>query len=64
MTEWFIFTAHVGVYRDIGGTIIAVPGIAEKGLVDTKVKVSTLGGHSSVPPAHTVSSTFLLIDLS
>ena len=59
MVQWFIVTAHVGVYSDIGGTIIAIPGIAEKGLVDTRVKVSTSGGHSSVPPAHTVSGTFL-----
>ena len=44
------------MYGDIGGSIIAIPGIAEKGYVDTRVKVSTLGGHSSVPPAHTVSS--------
>ncbi|KAI0277860.1 carboxypeptidase S [Russula aff. rugulosa BPL654] len=35
------------------GTIIAIPGIAEKGLMNTRVKVSTSGGHSSVPPAHT-----------
>ncbi|KAH9987512.1 hypothetical protein BJV77DRAFT_1070481 [Russula vinacea] len=40
-------------YGDIGGSIIAIPGIAEKGYVDTRVKVSTSGGHSSVPPAHT-----------
>jgi Gly-Xaa carboxypeptidase len=63
MVQWFIVTAHVGVYRDVEGTIIAIPGIAEKGLVDTRVKVSTSGGHSSVPPAHTVSGNVFLIDL-
>jgi Gly-Xaa carboxypeptidase len=41
------------LYSDIGGSIIAIPGIAEKGSVNTKVRVSTSGGHSSVPPAHT-----------
>jgi hypothetical protein len=29
MAQWFIVTAHVGVYRDMGGTIIAIAGIAE-----------------------------------
>ncbi|KAN0111655.1 hypothetical protein V8E52_008216 [Russula decolorans] len=33
---WFIVTAHVGEYRDVEGTIIAIPDIAEKGLVDTR----------------------------
>lgn len=45
----------------MGGSIIAIPGIAEKGYVDTRVKVSTSGGHSSVPPAHTVSCNFLFL---
>jgi len=63
MAQWFIITAHEGVYRDIGGTIIAIPGIAEKGLVDTRVKVSTSGGHSSVPPAYTISGAYFLVDL-
>jgi Gly-Xaa carboxypeptidase len=64
MIGWFIVTARVGVYRDIGGTIIAIPGIAEKGLVNTRVTVSTSGGHSSVPPKHTVSGTFFWLILS
>ncbi|KAH8996149.1 hypothetical protein EDB86DRAFT_3157955 [Lactarius hatsudake] len=38
---------------DMGGSIIAVPGIAEKGYFDAMVMVSTAGGHSSVPPPHT-----------
>jgi Gly-Xaa carboxypeptidase len=49
------FTVFVGMYGDIGGSIIAIPGIAEKGYVDVRVTVSTAGGHSSVPPPHTVS---------
>jgi hypothetical protein len=55
MSQRFTLIALVGTYGDIGGSIIAIPGIAEKGYVDTRVKVSTSGGHSSVPPAHTVS---------
>ncbi|KAH9987511.1 hypothetical protein BJV77DRAFT_1070480 [Russula vinacea] len=41
------------LFSDVGGSIIAIAGIAEKGSVNTKVRVSTSGGHSSVPPAHT-----------
>ncbi|KAH9975656.1 hypothetical protein BJV74DRAFT_178104 [Russula compacta] len=41
------------VFGEIGGSVIAVPGIAEKGYADIRVTVSTRGGHSSVPPPHT-----------
>ncbi|KAH9975657.1 carboxypeptidase S [Russula compacta] len=41
------------LFGDFGGSIIAVPGIAEKGYTDIRVAVSTSGGHSSVPPPHT-----------
>ena len=39
-----------------GDTIFATPGIAEKGYLDARIAVSTPGGHSSVPPSHTVRS--------
>jgi acetylornithine deacetylase/succinyl-diaminopimelate desuccinylase-like protein len=52
--EWFTLIALVGVFGEIGGSTIAIVGTAEKGYMDTMVKVSTAGGHSSVPPAHTV----------
>lgn len=55
--------ALVGVFGDIGGSTIAIVGTAEKGYADTRVKVSTAGGHSSVPPAHTVRCNLLSIDL-
>ncbi|CAA7262813.1 unnamed protein product [Cyclocybe aegerita] len=35
------------------GTVIATPGIAEKGYLDVLVEVTSPGGHSSIPPAHT-----------
>lgn len=38
-----------------GDVIFAMPYTAEKGYFDLKVEISTLGGHSSVPPRHTVS---------
>lgn len=34
--------------------MIATPGIAEKGYLDVRVEVTAPGGHSSVPPKHTV----------
>ncbi len=34
MVNWSVVTARVGVYRDIEGTIIAIPGIAERGLCE------------------------------
>jgi acetylornithine deacetylase/succinyl-diaminopimelate desuccinylase-like protein len=36
------------------GTYLAGPGIAEKGFLNVQVEVKAPGGHSSVPPAHTV----------
>ncbi|THH10750.1 hypothetical protein EW145_g1115 [Phellinidium pouzarii] len=42
-----------GGYSDRFGATIATPAIAEKGKLDVRVQVSTPGGHSSVPPAHT-----------
>ena len=34
--------------------MVATPGIAEKGYIDVRVDVTSPGGHSSVPPSHTV----------
>jgi len=39
------------------GTVFANPGIAEKGSMNVNIDVTTSGGHSSVPPPHTVSAT-------
>ncbi|KAL5537057.1 hypothetical protein ACEPAF_880 [Sanghuangporus sanghuang] len=35
------------------GATFAIPAIGEKGYFDVHVKVTTPGGHSSIPPAHT-----------
>ena len=40
------------------GSVFATLGIAETGYYDVKVEVATAGGHSSVPPPHTVSFSF------
>ncbi|KAI5955184.1 CPS1 [Candida jiufengensis] len=34
-------------------TIVAAPGVAEKGYIDVQVELTTPGGHSSIPPDHT-----------
>ena len=36
------------------GKVFATPGVAEKGYLDTRIDIATAGGHSSVPPSHTV----------
>ncbi|KAI0367059.1 carboxypeptidase S [Pilatotrama ljubarskyi] len=41
-----------GFAQEFGG-VIATPAIAEKGYIDVRVEVTSPGGHSSVPPAHT-----------
>jgi acetylornithine deacetylase/succinyl-diaminopimelate desuccinylase-like protein len=38
------------------GAVIATPGVAEKGYFNVRLEVSSPGGHSSIPPAHTVRS--------
>ncbi|RDB15819.1 Carboxypeptidase S [Hypsizygus marmoreus] len=35
------------------GSVVALPGIAEKGYLDVRVEVTMAGGHSSIPPTHT-----------
>ncbi|KAJ6529669.1 hypothetical protein B0H19DRAFT_968101 [Mycena capillaripes] len=40
-------------YSENYGTVFAVPGVAEKGMVNVEMEVQTPGGHSSVPPEHT-----------
>ncbi|KAI0251422.1 carboxypeptidase S [Lactifluus subvellereus] len=42
-----------GIFGEMSGSVIALAATAEKGYLDTKVAVSTAGGHSSVPPPHT-----------
>lgn len=36
---------------------MATPGVAEKGNLNVLLEISTPGGHSSVPPAHTVRAS-------
>ena len=44
-----------GVFGDLGlGSPFALVGTTENGYLDVHVTVSTPGGHSSLPPEHTV----------
>jgi hypothetical protein len=43
--------AGFGVEYD---TVFATISIAEKGAMNTNIQVTAPGGHSSIPPAHTV----------
>ena len=38
--------------------IMVSPGVAEKGKFDVRFEVSAPGGHSSIPPDHTVRPTY------
>jgi Gly-Xaa carboxypeptidase len=47
-----------GGFTEMYGSVFATPGIAEKGYLDVRVEVTAPGGHSSVPPHHTVSQKY------
>ncbi|KZW02629.1 carboxypeptidase S [Exidia glandulosa HHB12029] len=42
-----------GGFGEQSGAVTAFPALTEKGYLDVRVQVDTLGGHSSVPPPHT-----------
>lgn len=46
------------------GVAVATVGTAEKGYIDTRVEVTAPGGHSSVPPTHTVRFTVFVQSVS
>lgn len=43
-----------GTYLFEDGLALAAPGTSEKGHADLHFEVNTPGGHSSIPPKHTV----------
>lgn len=47
--------SYSGGYAVSDEVIISKPGVAEKGGLNVRFEISAPGGHSSVPPAHTVS---------
>lgn len=59
----FLTSANASVIAGFGeqfGTVFASLGIAEKGYVDVRVDIASPGGHSSIPPPHTVRYLVLL----
>lgn len=44
--------------------IVAAPAVAEKGSFNLRLEVASPGGHSSVPPPHTVSPVFDISHIS
>jgi Gly-Xaa carboxypeptidase len=46
-------------YGEQFGRVVATPGVAEKGYLDVMINVASPGGHSSLPPPHTVGSYLL-----
>ena len=44
----------LGKMSDAYGATFALPAVGEKGYFDVRIEVATKGGHSSIPPPHTV----------
>ena len=53
--QYFLLSLPTGGFANQFGGVVAIPAIAEKGYIDVRVEVTSPGGHSSVPPSHTVS---------
>ena len=51
----FLTLIITGVFSEQYGTVFATPGVAEKGSMNVEISVAAPGGHSSIPPDHTVS---------
>ena len=47
-------TLAIGGFGNAYGSVIATAGVAEKGQLTVRVEATSPGGHSSMPPDHTV----------
>lgn len=43
-----------GIIQQLFGSVVALPAVVEKGYMDLRLSVASPGGHSSIPPKHTV----------
>lgn len=50
----FDMESDIDGYLETYGSVTALPSVTEKGYIDIRLSVSSPGGHSSVPPKHTV----------
>ena len=48
-----------GNFQQLFGSVVALPAVVEKGYLDVHLSVASPGGHSSIPPKHTVRATLL-----
>jgi len=49
-------TTSAAGFQELFGSVVALPAVAEKGYIDIELSVASPGGHSSIPPEHTVGS--------
>ena len=49
----------VGQFQESFGSVVALPAVTEKGYFDARLSVASPGGHSSIPPKHTVGTSVL-----
>jgi len=49
-------TTSVAGFQESFGSVVAFPSVAEKGSIDVELSVASPGGHSSIPPEHTVGA--------
>ena len=55
ITHTLLNQSYPGSITDHGnGVYFAFPALSEKGYLDVRIQVDTPGGHSSIPPKHTV----------
>jgi len=57
-------TTSVAGFQELFGSVVALPAVAEKGYIDVQLSVASPGGHSSIPPEHTVGSIFPILGRS
>jgi len=43
-------------FEESFGSVVAFLAVAEKGYIDVELSVASPGGHSSIPPKHTVGT--------
>ena len=49
-------TISLAGFQESFGSVVALPAVAEKGSIDVHLSVASPGGHSSIPPEHTVGT--------
>jgi len=57
--SWPNNTTSVAGFEESFGSVVAFPAVVEKGYIDVHLSVASPGGHSSIPPKHTVGAVVL-----